>query len=101
MINLLKILLLSHFIFCIFCQFQNPPQVSYEPLCSLAGQLTGFYISVHETQIINMDNFFKGYNLNVTLEKLPSFATASQKVSKKEHISSNLHNMRQVNIQRD
>ena len=59
------------------------------------------YISVKEIQNINLDNFFTGYNLNITIEELPSFAAASRKVSTKENISSNLDNMRQVNIRSD
>ena len=56
---------------------------------------------MRETQNINLDNFFTGYNLNITIEELPSFAATSRKVSTKENISSNLDNMRQVNIRSD
>ena len=56
---------------------------------------------MQEVQNINLDNFFTGYNLNITIEELPSFAALSRKVSTKENISSNLDNMRQVNIRPD
>jgi hypothetical protein len=54
-----------------------------EPSCnSLKGKLFDIPISLYETQNYNMNDYFSGYNLNITIPKKPDFVYIREKITK-------------------